>query len=53
MRAIIVLELDIPAPEDLPIVLQHLDPPTVPYFAGTLRVAIDPVATTVLTYLDE
>lgn len=53
MRAIIVIEVDVPTPEDLPDVITAINPPKLPHFAGKLRVCIDPVATELLAWLDE
>lgn len=52
MRALIVLSVDVPDPENLPEVIRHINPPGVPYFEGEQRVAIDPPATHVLDYLE-
>lgn len=57
MKAIIVISLDAEL-DQLPGVLQYINPPGIPYFAGHVRVAIDDpdgeqTASRVLDWLDE
>ena len=53
MRVVVVIECDLPHPDDITETLLALDPKTVPHFAGVVRVAIDPTALTLLDWLDE
>jgi hypothetical protein len=53
MRAIVVVSLALDQPEQLAEVLDAIKPPSIPHFDGEIRVAIDPVATRVIDWLDE
>ena len=53
MRAILVISLELPEPESITEVVSHIDPPNVPHFGGMVRIAVDPVASTVEHWLDE
>lgn len=53
MKAIIVLTFDLPDPEAVPAVLTAINPPSLPYFAGTARIAVEPVASRVEQWLDQ
>jgi hypothetical protein len=52
MKALIVLTFEIPTPEHIATVLDAINPPTLPHFAGQARVVVDPFATTVTKWLD-
>lgn len=57
MKCIVVLSFDCEV-DNLGDILKHIDPPTIPYFAGEARVAIDDpagekVASKVIRYLDQ
>jgi hypothetical protein len=52
VKVLVVLTLDVANPEDLPAILEHIAPSMIPAFKGPLRVAIDPIATSVEEYLD-
>ena len=51
MRAIVVLEFDLPSPDDLAEVVKAIDPPRLPHFSGTAHVAIQESAAAVVDYL--
>jgi len=53
MRAIVVISLALDQPEQLAEALDAIKTPNIPHFDGEVRVAIDPVATTVIDWLDE
>lgn len=53
MKAIIVISLELPEPDNIIDALDHIKPPSIPHFAGKVRVAIDPEATTVIRWLDD
>jgi len=59
MRAILVVELRITGPSQIPEAIKAIDPPKIPHFAGKLRVTMDEFgegsdnpATAILNYLD-
>ena len=52
MRFIVVIGLNLDQPEQLPEVLEAIKPSSIPHVDGEVRVAIDPVATEVLDWLD-
>lgn len=52
MKVLVFLTLDVANPEDLPGILESINPSRIPAFKGPLRVAIDPIATSVEEYLD-
>lgn len=59
MRAILVVELDITHPDQLPEAIAAIKPPRIPHFAGSVRVTMDEFgegvdnpATAILNYLD-
>jgi hypothetical protein len=53
MKAIFVLTMDLPNPEAAATVLEQMDPPSIPHFAGEVRVAIGGDAQHVIDWLDE
>jgi hypothetical protein len=52
-KFLITLTFDLDNVDDLATVLKIIDPPHIPWFTGTARIAIDPVATRVEEWLDE
>ena len=40
MKCLIVLSVDVPTPDALPTILEHIDPPTIPYFANEARIVV-------------
>lgn len=60
VRALLVIELDIAEPSDLGEALDAIRPPSIPHFAGSVRVtmdgfgddAADRPATAIVNYLD-
>jgi hypothetical protein len=52
-RVIVVVELAITDPAGIAEALEAIDPARIPHFAGGVRVAVDPVASQVLDWLDE
>lgn len=53
IKVIVVLSFEVPDPEVMPQILSALNPPSVPYFSGSARIAIGPEAKYVETWLDE
>lgn len=53
VRTLFVLDVDLPNPEAVADVVAAIDPPSVPHFAGTLRIAVAPASTAVTNYLDD
>lgn len=53
MRVLYVIECDVPSPEQVAMPLAALNPPSLPYFKGKVRVVIEPHATELLDWLDE
>lgn len=51
-RMLVVLPFDVPTPKNVTEIVAALDPPNLPYFAGDIRIVIDPIATVVTEYLD-
>lgn len=51
MKAILVISVDC-TPEQIPDILKHIDPPTLPHFGGEVRIAIEDAAQHVLDWLD-
>ena len=53
MKTLVVVTVDLPEPEDITKVLDHMDCPKMPHFAGTVRIVPDPlVATALEAWLD-
>jgi hypothetical protein len=52
MKVIVVLTFDLSQPEQIADVLDALNPPGLPFFAGQARIALDPVASAVTDWLD-
>lgn len=53
MKAIIVVSVDLPTPEHAVDVLTAMDPPSIPHFAGEVRVSVGEDAQRVIDWLDE
>ena len=53
MKALFVVSIDLPYPEAVVDVMAHLDPPTIPHFAGDVRVVVGPDVDDVVKFLDE
>lgn len=53
MLVIVVSEFDIPRPDAVVDILEAMDPPSVPYNKGQVRIAVADVAKHVLDWLDE
>ena len=58
-KALLVIELNISKPEDIPKALTAINPPRIPYFANNVRITMDAFgegldnpATAILNYLD-
>jgi hypothetical protein len=58
-RALLVVELAISRPEDLPEAISAINPPRIPHFAGNVRVTMDEFgeggdnpATAIVNYLE-
>lgn len=52
MKALVVVSLNLPTPESVVEVLDALDAPRIPHFAGQVRVVVEPHATQVTDWLD-
>lgn len=52
MKALLVLTLELPDPEAIVATLEAVNPPSVPHFAGDVRIVVEPHASTVTTWLD-
>lgn len=53
MRALIVVSLELPNPEAAVDVLEHMDPPEIPYFAGQIRLVVGTDVDDTIKFLDE
>lgn len=53
MKTIVVIVLNLPTPEDIITVLEHINPPQIPFFGNEVRIVIDPHATELLEWLEE
>jgi hypothetical protein len=53
MKALVVISVDLPNPEESVVVLQHLDPPTIPYFDGEVRLVVGDDVKDTIKFLDE
>ena len=53
MKVLVVVSVDVPDPEDTATVLSHLDPPTIPYFDGEVRVVVGTDVVDTIKFLDE
>lgn len=53
MKAIFVVSVELPTPEDAVTVMEYLKPPEIPFFSGEVRIAIDQVAQHVEDWLDK
>jgi hypothetical protein len=52
MKTIVVLSFDLPEPENIAQVLDAIDAPKLPFFAGEARIAVEDVAEAVTLWLD-
>jgi hypothetical protein len=54
VKTLVVILFDIPTPDDLVEVINHIDPPTIPYFDGHVRIVPDPIIVVAVTdFLDD
>jgi len=53
VRVLYVIECNLPAAIDVAEPIKAMRPPTIPYFAGAVRVVIDPEASALVAWLDE
>jgi hypothetical protein len=53
LKALIVVSVDLPDPEAVPVVLLHLDPPNIPHFSGEVRVVVGTDVDDTIKFLDE
>lgn len=53
VKAIFVISVEMNEPEDAPTIMEHLNPTSIPFFAGEVRIALDDVAKAVEDWLDE
>lgn len=52
MRALVVLSFDLDSPEDVAGILQAINPPLLPLFAGVARIVVEPEASRIERWLD-
>jgi hypothetical protein len=52
MKCLIVLSVDLPEPEEVVGVLKQIDPPTIPYFSGEVRVVVGTAVDETIAFLD-
>jgi hypothetical protein len=52
MKALIVVSVDLPNPDEAVTVLEHLDPPTIPYFDGEVRLVVGTDVADTIKFLD-
>ena len=53
MKALFVISVDLPYPDATVEVMEQLDPPTIPYFAGEVRVVVGTDVDDTIKFLDE
>lgn len=53
MKVMVVVALDVPNTDDITKVLEAIDPPNIPHFAGTVHVVPEPFASTLQDWLEE
>ena len=54
IRVLLVVTCEVPDPQGITAALESLNPPSIPYFAGKVRVISDPaVAASIENWLDE
>jgi len=53
MEVLIVVSVDVPNPDAVATVLQHMDPPGIPYFDGQVRVVVGTDVADTIKFLDE
>lgn len=54
MKVLVVVSIEIPHPDNIVDVLDHIDPPKIPFFDGQVRIVPEPVVIkTLLQFLDE
>jgi len=53
VRLGVILWFDVESPEDVPLVLDAIDPPELPGFAGTCDLTIGPSSDALRAWLDE
>lgn len=52
MKVLVALTFEANQPEDVVPILQAIDPPNLPHFAGLARVVVDPHASAIEQWLD-
>jgi hypothetical protein len=52
MNVIVVISLNMPDPQQIAEVLEHIDPPHIPHFAGQVRVAVGSDAQRIVNWLE-
>lgn len=53
MKTLIVISLELPTPDDIVEVLEHLDPPNIPYFDRNVRIVVHHDVDAVIKFLEE
>jgi hypothetical protein len=54
MKALLVMSFDLEQEGDIITVLQHMDPPNIPFADGMARIVVDPEPVAyIIEYLDE
>lgn len=53
LPVLLVLSLEVDEPEDLSVVIKHVDPPNIPDFSGEVRVVVGDDVKATLDFLDK
>ena len=53
MKCLIVISVDVPSPDDLPEILDYIEPPKIPYFDNVVRVVVGQDVDDTIAFLDE
>lgn len=53
MKTLFVISVNLPHPDAVIEVMEHLDPPGIPYFAGEVRVVVGTDVDDTVKFLDE
>lgn len=52
MKALVVITLELPEPDDIVEVLDHIDPPNIPHFDRDVRIVVHHDVDDVIKFLD-
>lgn len=53
MKILVVLEFDVPSAEQVAGILLAMNPPSLPHFAGTANIVVEPHASELREWLEE